>query len=208
MKTEMTKRFYENIELRALSEEDEAIIEGMPIVFNQVTHIGPAEGGWDEVIRSSALVNADMSDVVLTIEHNGSKIPLARTKKGRGTMTLEKTPEGVKMRAVLDVKNNAEARALYSAIERGDLDKMSFLFIIRDGGDSWEYKGDQVHREIFDIAKLLDVSVVARPAYDGTEVQLSRSEVDAREEAVDAVRKKEREEVEALRIKNRIIARR
>lgn len=201
-KTETTLRFYENVELRAQEVEGVAVIEGNPIVFDQPTQIG-GEMGWEEVIRPSALVNADISDVVLTIEHDGRKIPLARTKKGRGTMTLTKTPEGLHMRAELDIENNTEARALYSAIKRGDLDKMSFLFIIREGGDSWEYKGDQVHREIFDIARILDVSVVSRPAYNGTDVQLSRSEAEAVREATEVAHKRTAE-VEALRIKNRI----
>lgn len=205
-KTEMTLRLYENVELRALKEEGVAVIEGDPVVFDQKAKIGgDAPNGWTEVIRPSALVNTDISDVVLTIEHDGHKIPLARTKKGKGTMTLTKTSNGLHMRAVLDTENNADARALYSAIKRGDLDKMSFLFIIREGGDKWDYQDEEMHREITDIAKILDVSVVSRPAYDGTEVQLSRSEAEALNEAQESARKG-RDKVEALRVKNRIAA--
>ena len=35
---------------------------------------------------------------------------------------------GVKMRANLDVENNHEAKALISAVKRGDIDGMSFMF--------------------------------------------------------------------------------
>ena len=201
-KKETTVRLYAT-EMRALSEEGEAIIEGTPIVFDEWTHIGSDEYGFDEVIRPSALVNADISDVVLTIEHDGRKIPLARTKKGRGTMTLTNTGKGLDMRAKLDVENNSEARALYSAISRGDMDAMSFVFTVAEGGDTWSWdSGSNMYkREVTAIAQLYDVSVVARPAYDGTSVKLSRSEEGALTEA--RARAERLAEVEALRAKNR-----
>lgn len=205
MKKETTLRLYAT-EMRALQDENEgAVIEGNPIVFNQRTWVGfSKEDGFEEVILTSALVNTDLSDVVLTVEHDGRKIPLARTKKGKGTMTLTKTPTGLHMKAKLDIENNTEARALFSAISRGDMDQMSFLFVIAQNGDRWTYENDIYKREIVDIAQVLDVSVVTRPAYDGASVQLSRSEVDAREEA--RVRVNEIKEVEALKLKNRIMA--
>lgn len=204
MKKETTLRLY-TTEMRALTDEaGVAVITGTPIVFNQETRIGDDEYGFYEVIRPSALANADLSDVVLTVEHDGRKIPLARTKKGRGTMTLAKTATGLDMRAELDIENNTEARALYSAISRGDMDQMSFLFVIAPEGDNWTYEKDVYKREITNIAQVLDVSVVTRPAYDGTSVQLSRSEVDAKEEA--RARVDRENEVEALKLKNRILA--
>lgn len=204
MKKETTLRLY-TTEMRALTDEaGVAVITGTPIVFDQETHIGDDEYGFYEIIRPSALVNADLSDVVLTVEHDGRKIPLARTKKGRGTMTLTKTAKGLDMRAELDIENNSEARALYSAISRGDMDQMSFLFVIAPEGDKWTYENDVYKREIINIAQVLDVSVVTRPAYDGTSVQLSRSEVDAKEEA--RARVDRENEVEALKLKNRILA--
>lgn len=205
MKKETTIRLYDTEMRASQNENDGSIIEGNPIVFNQRTWIGISkEDGFEEVILPSALVNTDLSDVVLTIEHDGRKIPLARTKKGKGTMSLSKTPTGLHMRAKLDTENNTEARALFSAISRGDMDQMSFRFVISPNGDRWTYENETCKREIVDIAQVLDVSIVTRPAYEGAGVQLSRSEVDAREEA--RVRVKEREEVEALKLKNRIIA--
>lgn len=204
MKKETTLRLYAT-EMRATQDETEgAYIEGEPIVFNQRTWIGCGEDGFEEIILPSALVNADLSDVVLTIEHDGRKIPLARTKKGKGTMTLTKTGTGLHMKAKLDIENNTEARALFSAISRGDMDQMSFLFVIAPDGDKWTYEEGRYRREILDIAQVLDVSVVTRPAYDGTSVQLSRSEAEAQKEA--RARVDESNEVEALKLKNRIIA--
>lgn len=204
MKKETTLRIYSS-EMRALEDNNEVIIEGTPIVFNQWTHIGgEGEEGFDEIITPMAFTNTDMRDVVLTIEHDGRKIPLARTKNGKGTMTLAKTAQGVNMRAILDVENNSEARALYSAIKRGDLDKMSFLFVVARDGDTWVYENNKYKREIHAIEKLLDVSIVARPAYAGTSVELSRSEVDALGHILDDMQKTQ--EIEILKEKNRIIA--
>lgn len=207
MKHETTLRIY-TAEMRALENSDnkEVVIEGTPIVFNQWTHIGgeDPEEGFDEVLVPMSFVNTDMRDVVLTIEHDGRKIPLARTKNGKGTMTLTKTAQGINMRAVLDVENNTEARAVYSAIKRGDLDKMSFLFIVAQDGDAWVYENNRYKREIHAVEKLLDVSIVARPAYSGTSVELSRSEVDALGGMLDDMKRVK--EIELLKEKNKILA--
>jgi phage head maturation protease len=46
-------------------------------------------------------------------------------------MQLEVIPgAGMKIRVNLDTENNAEARALYSAVKRGDISGMSFMFSV------------------------------------------------------------------------------
>lgn len=204
-KAETTRRIFD-CEMRALTTEEGAmVIEGDPVVFDQEAVIVRNGQRWIEVIHPGALVNTDISDVVLTVEHDGRKIPLARTKRGRGTMELSKIPTGLHMRAMLDTVRNSEAMALYSAIDRGDMDSMSFLFIIAPGGDSWTALEDGgMRRDIYAISKILDVSVVTRPAYDGAGVALSRSE----EEALASFQERKDTErmMEVIRLRNRIHA--
>lgn len=69
----------------------------------------------------------------------------------------------------LDVANNAEARALYSAVQRGDITGMSFMFSI--DGKRWEDEmSDHPTRHITKIGSVVEVSAVTFPAYESTEI--------------------------------------
>lgn len=163
-------------EFRASEKEDErGVIEGTPIVFNQEARIRDWAGEFIERIDPGALRNTDMKDVRLFVNHDTNKIALARSKNGNGTMGFTVDDEGVHMRATLDVDNNAEARALYSAVQRGDMDGMSFMF--RIGGEDWsELDSDCPIRTITDISIIHEVSVVNFPAYPQTSVSARSSE--------------------------------
>lgn len=218
----MTKRKYSQNELvtrsytatfRASEEEEErGVIEGTPIVFNQDTTIRDWAGEFIERITPGALANTDMKDVRLFVNHDTNKIALARSKNGNGTMSFSVDDEGVHMRAVLDVDNNAEARSLYSAVKRGDMDGMSFMF--RIGGEEWSNMEDAVPtRTITDISIIHEVSVVNFPAYKQTSVSARSSEETdyspleeaKRKHAEETVRAKAKEMLEIERLKNQNI---
>lgn len=180
----MTKKHSQNelvtrsyvAEFRASEKEDEyGTIEGTPIVFNQDTTLRDWAGEFVERIVPEALKNTDMKDVRLFVNHDTNKIALARSKNGNGTMSLTVDDKGVHMRARLDVDNNAEARALYSAVQRGDMDGMSFMF--RIGGEKWDdLESERPIRTITDISIIHEVSVVNFPAYPQTSVSARSSE--------------------------------
>ena len=65
-----------------------------------------------------------------------SAVARSRNNNEHSTMQLMPNAEGMDMRADLDIENNAEARALYSATARGDMTGMSFAFIV--DRDSWD----------------------------------------------------------------------
>lgn len=163
-------------EFRAIEDDTErGVIEGVPIVFGQDAIIKDWAGEFVERIDPSALATTDMSDVRLFVNHDTSKLTLARSKNGNGTMSLVVQPDGVHMKARLDIDNNAEARALYSAIQRGDMDGMSFMFRIR--GDEWSnLESDRPIRNVTDISIIHEVSVVNFPAYPQTSVSARSSE--------------------------------
>lgn len=77
--------------------------------------------------------------------------------------------KGMAIRVDLDTENNAEAKSLYSAVERGDLSGMSFMFAVDK--DSWEdVDTDHPTRTILGIRKVFEVSAVTFPAYEATSI--------------------------------------
>ena len=165
----LTQRNY-SVELRA-NDTEEGVIEGTPIVFDQKTRIVDWAGEYDEIIDRNALNNADLKDVRLFVNHDINKITLARSKKGNenSTMSFTVDDKGLHIKAKLDTENNSEARSLYSAVKRGDMDGMSFMFRIR--GDEWkDIDKDVPLRIVKDISIVHEVSVVNFPAYAGTSV--------------------------------------
>lgn len=161
-----------------VSEEESGLMIGTPIVFNQPTRIVDFFGDeFNEVISPTALNNTDMRDVRLFVNHDLDKIALARSKNGNAnsTMRFDVDSEGLHVQAKLDIENNAEARALYSAIQRGDVDGMSFGFRVR--GEEWKDIDSKIPtRIITDISILHEVSVVNYPAYPQTSVSTRSGE--------------------------------
>lgn len=160
------RRSYD-FEVRAESNELGNVIIGRPIVYDSRTDIG----AFDEIIERGALSNTDLTDVRFLVNHDLSKIPLARSRRNNGNSTMQLTVDdfGLSIRVSLDTENNAEARALYSAVERGDITGMSFMFFVRS--DEWDdLDSDHPTRRITDIANVVEVSAVTFPAYDDTEI--------------------------------------
>lgn len=163
---EFVNRAY-NFEIRAEQEENKYTVEGRPIVYNSITDLF-----WmNEVIEKGALDEANLDDVRFLVNHDVSKIPLARSRADNenSTMQLSVDENGLKMTVQLDVENNTEARNLYSAIKRGDITGMSFMFTISD--EEWEdLETEKPTRRIKKIDEVVEVSAVTFPAYEETEI--------------------------------------
>lgn len=176
--------------------ENGAYITGRPIVFESRTNLGCC----DEIIRAGALDDADLSDVRFLVNHNVDMIPLARYKEGfkNSTMQIQTDKDGLVMRVNLDIENNQDARALYSAVQRGDVSGMSFMFTI--DSDEWEgLETDHPTRYINKIGSVSEVSAVTFPAYEKTEI--SARDKKAVEEARKALQKHDNVELEKLKLK-------
>lgn len=157
-----------NFEVRAeKNDEHGTFLEGRPIVYDARTDLG----WYDEIIEAGALDGSDLKDVRFLVNHNTDMIPLARSRNNNehSTMQMEIDDEGMKIRVDLDTENNTEAKSLYSAVQRGDLDGMSFMFAV--DGDKWdEIESDHPTRTITKIAKVFEVSAVTFPAYEQTSI--------------------------------------
>ena len=137
-------------------------------MFDQATDMG----WYTETIDRDALKETDLKDVRFLIGHNTSMIPLARSRNNNenSTMQMMVNDHGMDIRVDLDTENNAEAKALYSAVKRGDMSGMSFMFMVDK--DSWDdIDTEHPKRTIRSIRKVFEVSAVAFPAYEGTKIQ-------------------------------------
>ena len=184
--TPLEERAYQ-FEIRA--EQDTAKggakITGRPIVFESKTDIG---GMFEEVIDQRALDATDLTDVRFLVNHDFSRIPLARSRRNNGnsTMLLSRDESGLFIEVTLDTENNADARALYSAVSRGDISGMSFAFSVR--GEEWSgLESEYPTRRITDIESIVEVSAVTFPAYTNTSINARSKE--ALESAREALEK-------------------
>ena len=202
----------EKVELRAFTfevraEQDEKhgnILTGRPIVYDQKTDLG----WYDEIIEQGALADTDLRDVRFLVNHNTDMIPLARSRNNNANSTMQMSidEEGMAIRVDLDVENNSEAKNLYSAVERGDIDGMSFMFTV--DGDKWDdIETEHPTRTITSIGKVMEVSAVTFPAYEQTSISARGldSALDSAKSSLDSV-KAEARAIELKKQKIRILS--
>jgi HK97 family phage prohead protease len=117
---------------------------------------------------------SETPDVRLLINHEG--LPLARTKNG--TLRLKEDEAGLYMDA--DLPDTQAARDLYTLVERGDVDQMSFAFrVIRQ-----KWNEGRTERTLTELSLADgDVSVVTYPAYPTTTVE-AREHIAAARQAI------------------------
>lgn len=168
-------------EVRAEQDEERGqYVTGQPIVFDSMYDVW---GLYGETIDRGALDEADLKDVRFLINHNTDMIPLARSRNNNAnsTMQLERVDGGLNIRASLDTENNETARSLYSAVSRGDLSGMSFMFTVKD--EEWtNLDSDYPVRHIKAIDRVFEVSAVIFPAYEDTSIE-ARADAQALESA-------------------------
>ena len=174
-KTEIDKilegRSFREMEVRALPDEgdDQYIVEGYATTFNQ-PYVLWQEEGWTllEQVDRHAFDNTDMTDVIMQYDHMGRVF----ARKSNGTLALTIDDHGLKVRA--DLSGTDIGRQLYQEIKGGYTTKMSFGFIIDEGGDRRETTEEDgkvtIVRTITNIRKLFDVSAVSLPANDATAI--------------------------------------
>ena len=181
-----------NFEVRAEDTDRGHTITGRPIVFGQMTDLG----WYDEVIERGALDETDLKDVRLLVNHNVDMIPLARSRNNTENSTMRLMPDenGLGIRADLDTENNADAKSLFSAVSRGDIDGMSFMFTVEK--DSWDDPdSDHPTRHILSIRRVFEVSAVNFPAYSRTSIQARglSDALDSAKESLESERQRLRE---------------
>jgi HK97 family phage prohead protease len=176
-RSKMTKKIerrtftIKNVEARQ-AEDGTMRLSGYAAVFNEDSVPLPfleriAPGAFRKTLTETP-------DVRLLINHEG--LPLARTKNG--TLRLTEDEAGLYMDA--DLPDTQAARDLYTLVERGDVDQMSFAFrVIRQ-----KWNEDRSRRVLTELSLSDgDVSVVTYPAYPTTTVE-AREQLKAAMQAV------------------------
>ncbi|KKL63362.1 hypothetical protein LCGC14_2175870, partial [marine sediment metagenome] len=110
------------------------------------------------------------------VEHDPARI-IGRNK----AKTLRLAEDEVGLKVEIDVPDTQVGRDLQVSVARGDLTQMSFSFSVVS--ESWKTK-DKVDIRTLEELELFDVSVVAFPAYEDTDVAQRR--LDAAKKAVEA----------------------
>lgn len=143
-------------------------ISGYFAVFGDLYEMWP---GATEEIDPHAFDEALDDDIRCLADHD-SRIVLGRNIAG--TLTLKIDDKGLWGEVEIN-PNDTEAMNVYARVQRGDVNQCSFAFDVIEQEEQWS--GDAVHW-ILKKVKLYEVSVVTFPAYEGTEVDARRKEVE------------------------------
>ena len=166
---EVERRFLSVSELELRESEDKpAQITGYAALFDTLSE--PLGGGFfsfREKIRPGAFKRtlAEGADVRALVDHDPSKV-IGRRKND----TLEVTEDKRGLKVVITPPDTQVGRDIVISIQRGDVDQMSFGFMVRE--QVWQEFEDPDKtdiRELVDV-DLFDVSPVTFPAYTDTTV--------------------------------------
>lgn len=144
-------------------------LAGYAAVYDQATQI---RGGWESIAAGAFDASLARGDDVVALRDHDPALLLGRTSSG--TLRLSADDKGLTFE--VDLPDTAYARDVRELVGRGDLAGASFGFL--PGEDEIRVAGDgRQLRTHTSVKRLLDVSVVALPAYEGTSVALRSLEL-------------------------------
>ena len=163
--------------IRSDNEGEPTKFVGRAIVFNKESlPVGMAVDG-DRIKEVREIIAPEALDEVLSGEYDiralsshDSSAPSVIGRTKAGTLTLEKDAEGVV--STILIPNTSVGRDLEVLIDRGDIDGMSFGFYADYDTIERVDKGDYILQIIHRITEVLEVSIVAWPAYKATSVNV------------------------------------
>ena len=160
-------REYRSMELMAIPIEEGAepsyLVEGYASTFDPYVLLTVDGVDYSERIEPTAFDNADLSDVVFRVDHEGR----VYARSSAGTVELWHDGHGLGQRT--DLSKTQAARELFADIEAGNYPKMSFAFTVAE-----DHFDRETHTRVIDrIAKVFDVSPVSFPANPNTELSVS-----------------------------------
>ena len=157
------RRYMPVTELRTIKSDDGIKFAGYAAVFNKLSE---DLGGFKEKIKPGAFRGAIKNSDTRALFNHDSNYVLGR--KSSGTLELKEDKKG--LYTIIDPPDTQWARDLAKSIERGDINQMSFGFLLEE--DKWDEKKDGVVRTLIRVSELADISPVTFPAYPDTSVAL------------------------------------
>lgn len=146
--------------------EEKRTVEGYALLFDT-----PSDGlSFTEVIKRGALDGVlEKSDVFALLNHDQRRGVLARSKYGKGSLSLSVDDKGLKYR--FDAPKTALGDELLENIRRGEIGESSFCFDVEK--DTWEKRSDgSWKRTIEKFGNIYDISPVYNGAYSKASVYM------------------------------------
>lgn len=162
-----TRQSFIQTEFVTSEQENEKILEGYFIRFNQETELWP--GVW-EVVDPNAIQNLG-SDIRALFNHDSSLV-LGRTQNG--TVELEVDSIGLKGRIKIN-EDDPQAVGAYARVKRGDVVGCSFGFQLLE--EELKERADGTSLFVIKALDLYEVSPCTFPAYPQTEIHARQRDV-------------------------------
>ena len=162
------EREYRNMtfEVRKDGDEPSFLVEGYASTFERYKLLEIDGEDYNEQIMPEAFDEADMTDVVFRVDHEGP----VYARASAGTVTLDIDEHG--LHQIADLSKTQRSRDLFEDIAAGNYPQMSFAFTIGEE----HYDAETRTRVIDRVAKVFDVSPVTWPANPTTELIITRLE--------------------------------
>lgn len=189
-------REYRNMpfEIRQDGDTPSFLVEGYASTFEAYKLIEIDGEDYNERIEPNAFDDADMSDVVFRVDHEGP----VYARASAGTVKLDIDEHG--LHQISDLSQTQRARDLFEDIAAGNYPQMSFAFTV--GAE--HYEAETRTRVIDSITKVYDVSPVTWPANPTTEIHVR----DYFEGVIEAEKAAEAERLQAEEERRRDLTRR
>jgi len=175
--TELEKRGA-SLGVEARAADGKRTLAGYAAVWNSDTTIGDY---FVERIAPNAFTKALKGDILALYDHDMGRV-LGRTRSG--TLRLSEDSRGLKVE--IDVPDTSDGNDLWTLVERGDINGMSFSF--RATKQEWDDTGDLPQRTVIE-AELYEVTATANPAYPDT--SLAKRSLDSARAEADAAKAEE-----------------
>lgn len=195
-------REYRNMELRLAEqvegEEKNYMVEGYASTFDPYKLLSIDGVDYYERIEPTAFDEADLSDVVFRVDHEGR----VYARSSAGSVEIWHDENGLGQRT--DLGRTQKARELFADIEAGNYPQMSFAFVVAEDGDHFD---KATHTRVIErIAKVFDVSPVSFPANPNTSLSVATRDYFNGVIEMEKAERLEREKREAQKQKIRILS--
>lgn len=152
----MNDTLTQDVEIRAKTDQKRHLLEGYAIVFDSPS----GNMGFIETVDPQALNGVDLSNVFALYNHDFNNV-LGKTGKN---LTLSVDEKGL----FFSLELLPSDEHIFELVQQGIINKMSFSFNVES--DEWQ---DDT-RKITKIKQLQEISLVAIPAYQGTDITAKR----------------------------------
>ena len=158
------EREYRNMafEVRKDGEEPSFLVEGYASTFEPYKLIEIDGEDYNEKIEPTAFDEADLTDVVYRIDHEGKVF----ARSSAGTIKLDIDEHG--LHQVTDLSKTKAGQEHFEEIAAGNYPQMSFAFTV----DAEHYDAETRTRIIDRVGKVFDISAVSFPANPTTELHV------------------------------------